>query len=124
MACEEVRPEHLLLAIARDEASEARSALEQLGIGADGEERETTLASVGVDLTALAIDGELDPCVGRKDEIARAVQILLRRRKSNPCLVGDAGVGKTAIAEGLAQRIADGEVPKKLRGCRVHTLEM
>jgi ATP-dependent Clp protease ATP-binding subunit ClpC len=147
MACEEVRPEHLLLAIARDEASEARSALEQLGIdadaladavakdarkakgslvgiGADGEERETTLASVGVDLTAMAFDGELDPCVGRKDEIARAVQILLRRRKSNPCLVGDAGVGKTAIAEGLAQRIADGEVPKKLIGCRVHTLEM
>lgn len=147
MACEEVRPEHLLLAIARDEASEARSALEKLGIdvdeladavakdarrakgslvgvGGDGDERETTLASVGVDLTAMALDGELDPCVGRKEEIARAIQILLRRRKSNPCLVGDAGVGKTAIAEGLAQRIADGDVPKKLRGLRVHTLEM
>ena len=122
MACEEVRPEHLFLAVARDEQSEARSALEKLGIevdalcdavakdarkakgslvgvGGDGDERETTLASVGVDLTALALDGELDPCVGRRDEIARAVQILLRRRKSNPCLVGDAGVGKTAIAE-------------------------
>ena len=127
MACEEVRPEHLFLAVARDEQSEARSALEKLGIevdalcdavakdarkakgslvgvGGDGDERETTLASVGVDLTALALDGELDPCVGRHDEIARAVQILLRRRKSNPCLVGDAGAGKTAIAEGLARR--------------------
>ena len=127
MACEEVRPEHLFLAVARDEQSEARSALEKLGIevdalcdavakdarkakgslvgvGGDGDERETTLASVGVDLTALALDGELDPCVGRRDEIARAVQILLRRRKSNPCLVGDAGVGKTAIAEGLSRR--------------------
>merc|ERR1719478_87375 len=147
MACEEVRPEHLFLAVARDEQSEARSALEKLGIevdalcdavakdarkakgslvgvGGDGDERETTLASVGVDLTALALDGELDPCVGRRDEIARAVQILLRRRKSNPCLGGDAGVGKTAIAEALAQKIAEGDVPKKLRGCRVHTLEM
>ena len=127
MACEEVRPEHLFLAVARDEQSEARAALEKLGIevdalcdavakdarkakgslvgvGGDGDERETTLASVGVDLTALALDGELDPCVGRTEEIARAVQILLRRRKSNPCLVGDAGVGKTAIAEGLERR--------------------
>ncbi len=147
MACEEVRPEHLFLAVARDEASEARSALEKLGVevdalcdavakdarkakgslvgvGGDGDERETTLASVGVDLTALALDGELDPCVGRSEEIARAVQILRRRRKSNPCLVGDAGVGKTAIAEGLAQKIAEGDVPKKLKGARVHTLEM
>ena len=147
MACEEVRPEHLFLAVARDDQSEARSALEKLGVevdalcdavakdarkakgslvgvGGDGDERETTLASVGVDLTALALDGELDPCVGRSEEIARAVQILLRRRKSNPCLVGDAGVGKTAIAEGLAQKIAEGDVPKKLKGARVHTLEM
>jgi len=147
MACEEVRSEHLLLAVARDEASEGRAALEALGVdvdaladaiakdarrakgslvgvGAEGDERGTTLASVGVDLTQMARDDELDPCVGRKPEIARAVQILLRRRKSNPCLVGDPGVGKTAIAEGLAQRIADGDVPKKLLDCRVHTLEM
>ena len=60
----------------------------------------------------------------RQDVVERAVQILLRRRKSNPCLVGDPGVGKTAIAEGHAQRIADGDVPKKLLGKRVHTLEM
>jgi len=143
---EEVRSEHLLLALLRDADSEAvvvlnnmdidvpalakqvekdakRAKGELVGVGG-GDDKPTTLASCGVDLTELARNGELDPMIGRQDVVKRAVQILLRRRKSNPCLVGDPGVGKTAIAEGLAQRIADGDVPKKLLGKRVHTLEM
>ena len=77
------------------------------------------LSTFGKDLTALAEAGKLDPVVGRDSEVYRAIRTLLRRRKSNPCFVGKAGVGKSAIAEGLAQRIAEGNVPEALRGCRI-----
>jgi len=82
------------------------------------------LAECGVDLTALARSGKLDPVAGRANEVTRALQILVRRRKSNPCFIGDPGVGKTAIAEGIAQRIASGDCPKRLRDCRVVSLEL
>lgn len=76
------------------------------------------------DLTALASEGKLDAVVGRDDEIARAVHILLRRTKNNPLLLGAAGVGKTAIVEGLAMRIVQGDVPKQLKGKKVLSLDL
>ena len=76
------------------------------------------------DLTELAADGELDPIIGRNDEIDRILQILSRRTKNNPCLIGEPGVGKTAITEGLAQRIVLGAVPPTIQGKRVVTLDM
>ena len=76
------------------------------------------------DLTARARDGKLDRIIGRDTEIARAVQILCRRTKNNPCLIGEPGVGKTAIAEGLAQRIAEGNVPAKLMDKEIHLLDL
>ena len=82
------------------------------------------LAKYGRDLTALAKAGALDPLVGRDDETARVISILARRQKNNPCLIGEPGVGKTAIAEGLAQRIAKGTVPKELRACSLVSLDL
>lgn len=114
---EEVRSEHLLLALLCDEDSAAVKALEKMnvdlqalkaaverdakrrgelvGVGS-GSSETTTLESCGVDLTALAAEGSLDPCIGRDDQLERVIQILVRRRKSNPCLVGDPGVGAAA----------------------------
>lgn len=83
-----------------------------------------TLDQYSRDLTAMAAYGEIDPVIGREAEIARVIQILSRRTKNNPCLIGEPGVGKTAIAEGLAQRIASGLVPDTVRGKRVVTLDL
>src|SRR5438552_13515885 len=77
------------------------------------------LRAVGRDLTELAKKGELDPVIGRRNEIERVIQVLCRRTKNNPVLIGEAGVGKTAIAEGLAQEIASGNVPELLHEKRV-----
>ena len=76
------------------------------------------------DMTARAEEGKLDPVVGREDEMYRLMQVLSRRTKNNPCLVGEPGVGKTAIIEGLAQRIAAGVVPEKMKGKRIYTLDL
>ena len=83
-----------------------------------------TLEKFGKDLTALAKEGKIDPVIGRQQEIERVTQILSRRTKNNPCLIGEPGVGKTAIAEGLALRIAEGEVPELLKGKRLISLDL
>ena len=82
------------------------------------------LEKYGIDLTQLAHDGKLDPVIGRDEEVRRAIQILLRRTKNNPVLIGEPGVGKTAIAEGLAQRIVNKDVPEGLQGKRIIQLDM
>ena len=83
-----------------------------------------TLASYGRDLTALAREGRLDPIIGRDKETERVIQILARRQKNNPCLIGEPGVGKTAVVEGLARRIADGSIPEMLRGKTIVTVDI
>eukprot|EP00584_Thalassiosira_punctigera_P002094 CAMPEP_0172530698 /NCGR_PEP_ID=MMETSP1067-20121228/4345_1 /TAXON_ID=265564 ORGANISM="Thalassiosira punctigera, Strain Tpunct2005C2" /NCGR_SAMPLE_ID=MMETSP1067 /ASSEMBLY_ACC=CAM_ASM_000444 /LENGTH=813 /DNA_ID=CAMNT_0013314943 /DNA_START=175 /DNA_END=2616 /DNA_ORIENTATION=- len=90
----------------------------------DISEGDDPLEKFGVDFTARAAEGKLDPVIGRDDEIRRAVQILSRRTKNNPVLIGDPGVGKTAIAEGIAQRMNSGDVPDSLRDCRLVGLDM
>jgi len=91
---------------------------------AKAKSRTPALDSFGRDLTALAAEGELDPVIGRKIEIERLIQILCRRTKNNPVLIGEAGVGKTAIVEGLAQRIADKKAPQLLREKRIVSLDL
>ena len=92
--------------------------------GKKGNGKTTTLDKFGVDLTAKAKKGEIDPVIGRKNEIERVIQILSRRTKNNPCLIGEPGVGKTAVAEGLALKIAENEVPDLLQGKRVVALDL
>ena len=139
--------EHLLIGLMREGEGVAAGVLESLGVnldkvrgetsriltqttqqsqgaGAKSSTRTPTLDQLGIDLTAAARAGKLDPTVGREKEIQRVTQILSRRTKNNPVLIGEPGVGKTAIVEGLAQRIADNDVPSTLQGKRLVTLDM
>ncbi len=145
--------EHLFLGLVREGEGVAAKTLNQMGISlenarqevmkilgsSEGQPKDTkgkpkqaqaptsktpALDSFGRDLTHLAKEGKLDPIIGREKEIQRVVQVLSRRTKNNPCLIGEPGVGKTAIAEGLAQKIEEGIVPKILEDKRVVTLEL
>ncbi|MCT4682588.1 MAG: ATP-dependent Clp protease ATP-binding subunit ClpA [Roseicyclus sp.] len=91
---------------------------------AEGEQKESALAKYCVDLNAKATKGDVDPLIGRAHEVDRCIQVLCRRRKNNPLLVGDPGVGKTAIAEGLAKKIVEGQTPEVLQGATIYSLDM
>ena len=126
---EYVSVEHLLLALALVPRDALLAALQQVRGGQrvtsqDPEGSYQALEKYGRDLTALAEQGKLDPVIGRDEEIRRTIQVLSRRTKNNPVLIGEPGVGKTAIAEGLAQRIVAGDVPSGLEGKRVWALDV
>ncbi len=138
-----VSTEHLLVAIAGETRGEAATILAESGVNQEkiyqalqkirgghrvtdrqAESKYRSLEKFGHDLTDLAQQGKLDPVIGRENEIKRVTQILSRRTKNNPVIIGDAGVGKTAIAEGLAQKIAAEDVPDSLKGKKVIALDM
>jgi ATP-dependent Clp protease ATP-binding subunit ClpC len=135
-------PEHVLLALARDDESEAGRLLTRFGLshpklrtavirgvsqtedGGRPASQTKTLDQYSRDLTEAAREGKLDPVIGRGDEIEETIEILSRRTKNNPVLIGDPGVGKTAIAEGIAQRVVNDEVPETLAGKRLVVLDL
>jgi ATP-dependent Clp protease ATP-binding subunit ClpC len=138
-----VSTEHLLIAIASETRGEAATILAESGVTQEkiyqalqkirgghrvtdrqAESKYRSLEKYGHDLTDLARQGKLDPVIGRENEIKRVIQILSRRTKNNPVIIGDAGVGKTAVAEGLAQKIAAEDVPDSLKGKKVVALDM
>lgn len=105
-------------------ASQAASSPPPSGGEESAEARQSPLDQFATDLNAAALSGRIDPLIGREQEVERVIQVLCRRRKNNPLLVGEAGVGKTAIAEGLAWRITRGEVPEVLQTAQVYSLDM
>tara|TARA_B100001750_G_scaffold248379_1_gene278895 strand:+ start:4705 stop:7212 length:2508 start_codon:yes stop_codon:yes gene_type:complete len=144
MSHQYIGTEHLLIGLLREGEGVAAGVLESLGVSLDKSRDATTkilneggqksgsrsstktptLDQLGVDLTVMAKKGDLDPVVGRSKEIERVIQILSRRTKNNPVLIGEPGVGKTAIVEAMAQRIVSGDVPESLAGMRLVTLDM